>query len=112
MQLEIPVTQGMTLETVLADPFEIRQWNADGLPRDQVSIENAILVTRGRRWPLMIDPQEQVGKNRFGVKKRNLMCFSNEKYRHQPKYFFKKQKKKKKNRLLFFFTSFTCFGHK
>jgi len=60
-ELEIPVTDGLTLETVLADPFEIRQWNSDGLPRDQVSTENAILVTRGRRWPLMIDPQEQVG---------------------------------------------------
>ncbi|BFZ25685.1 hypothetical protein BsWGS_28724 [Bradybaena similaris] len=62
LQLEIPVTEGMTLETVLADPFEIRQWNADGLPRDQVSVENAILVTRGRRWPLMIDPQEQANR--------------------------------------------------
>ena len=48
---------------VLADPFEIRQWNTDGLPKDQVSTENAILVTRGRRWPLMIDPQEQVCYN-------------------------------------------------
>ena len=45
---------------VLASNFEIRQWNADGLPRDAVSTENAVLVTRGRRWPLMIDPQEQV----------------------------------------------------
>ena len=45
---------------VLADNFEIRQWNSDGLPRDTVSTENAVLVTRGRRWPLMIDPQEQV----------------------------------------------------
>ena len=57
---EIPCTKGLTLENVLADPFEIRQWNTDGLPRDQVSTENAVLVTRARRWPLMIDPQEQV----------------------------------------------------
>ena len=57
----------MTLESVLADPFEIRQWNADGLPRDQLSVENAILVTRGRRWPLMIDPQEQVSQLEINV---------------------------------------------
>lgn len=59
-ELDIPVTQGMTITSVLADNYEIRQWNTDGLPKDQVSTENAILVTRGRRWPLMIDPQEQV----------------------------------------------------
>ena len=59
-ELEIPVTENMSVISVLADPYEIRQWNTDGLPRDQVSTENAILVTRGRRWPLMIDPQEQV----------------------------------------------------
>jgi dynein heavy chain len=59
-ELGIPVTSSMTIVSVLADPYEIRQWNTDGLPRDQVSIENAILVVRGRRWPLMIDPQEQV----------------------------------------------------
>lgn len=59
-ELEIPITSSSTITSVLADPFEIRQWNTDGLPRDQVSIENAILVVRGRRWPLMIDPQEQV----------------------------------------------------
>ena len=56
-ELDIPVSTGMTLISVMADPYEIRQWNTDGLPRDQVSTENAILVTRGRRWPLMIDPQ-------------------------------------------------------
>ena len=60
VELEIPITPSMTIISVLADPYEIRQWNADGLPRDLVSTENAILVTRGRRWPLMIDPQEQV----------------------------------------------------
>ena len=60
-ELEIPVSDNMSIVSVLADPYEIRQWNTEGLPRDQLSTENAILVTRGRRWPLMIDPQDQVG---------------------------------------------------
>ena len=60
IEKEIPCSDDLALENVLADPFEIRQWNTDGLPRDQVSTENAVLVTRARRWPLMIDPQEQV----------------------------------------------------
>lgn len=47
---------------MLADPYEIRQWNECGLPWDNVSTENAVLVTRGRRWPLMIDPQEQADR--------------------------------------------------
>ena len=59
-ELLIPVSEHLTLVSVLADAYEIRTWNTDGLPRDQLSTENAILVTRGRRWPLMIDPQEQV----------------------------------------------------
>jgi dynein heavy chain len=61
-ELNIPVSDDITLVKTLADPYEIRQWNADGLPRDAVSIENAVLVTRGKRWPLMIDPQEQANR--------------------------------------------------
>ena len=40
VDLEIPVTNGLTLSSVLADPYEIRQWNTDGLPRDQVQGSN------------------------------------------------------------------------
>eukprot|EP00106_Octopus_bimaculoides_P013835 XP_014781277.1 PREDICTED: dynein heavy chain 6, axonemal-like [Octopus bimaculoides] len=61
-QLEIPISDDFSLKNIMADPFEIQQWHTDGLPRDQVSIENAILATRGHRWPLMIDPQEQGGQ--------------------------------------------------
>lgn len=51
-----------SLITVLADPYEIRMWNSYGLPRDNTSTENAILVTKSERWPLMIDPQEQANR--------------------------------------------------
>ena len=39
--------------------LQVREWQINGLPTDRVSTDNAILVTRGKRWPLMIDPQEQ-----------------------------------------------------
>ncbi|KAI5628238.1 dynein heavy chain 6, axonemal isoform X2 [Silurus asotus] len=58
----IPISSNFSLIGILGDPFEIRQWNAEGLPRDNVSTENGILVTRGRRWPLMIDPQDQANR--------------------------------------------------
>ena len=75
-ELHIPVSEDFSLVNILATPFEIRKWNADGLPRDLISIENAILVTRGRRWPLMIDPQEQVRVVLVGLKmalSRNIL---------------------------------------
>lgn len=59
-QLEIPISENLTLVNVLSNSYEIQQWNTVGLPKDEVSIDNAIMVTRGYRWPLMIDPQEQV----------------------------------------------------
>ncbi|CAF1355620.1 unnamed protein product [Rotaria magnacalcarata] len=37
----------------------IRQWNIQGLPRDNFSTENAILATHTFSYPLFIDPQSQ-----------------------------------------------------
>lgn len=50
----------LSLITVMADSYTVRTWNSQGLPRDAISTENGILVTRAGRWPLTIDPQEQV----------------------------------------------------
>lgn len=57
---KITTTGNFNLIAVLADPYEIRLWNSFGLPRDQISTENAIFVTQAEKWSLMIDPQEQV----------------------------------------------------
>lgn len=70
-ELGIPVSEDFSLVTTLADPFEIRQWNLEGLPRDAVSTENAVLVTKGRRWPLMIDPQDQANRWIVGRERKN-----------------------------------------
>jgi len=56
-ELQIPVSPSCTLRGTLASPVEVRDWVMAGLPSDGVSVDNGILVTRGRRWPLMIDPQ-------------------------------------------------------
>lgn len=61
-EVELPLSTNFSLLRVLADPYEIRMWNACGLPRDSVSTENGILVTKAGRWPLMIDPQEQANR--------------------------------------------------
>ncbi|KAI9333548.1 dynein heavy chain and region D6 of dynein motor-domain-containing protein [Obelidium mucronatum] len=58
----IPVSENFNILDHLADQAVVRDWNIQGLPADQLSTENGILVTRGRRWPLMIDPQGQANR--------------------------------------------------
>ena len=41
-------------------PSIILGWNFKGLPKDAHSVENAIILDESSRWPLLIDPQEQV----------------------------------------------------
>lgn len=55
-QKEIPNGGKFSLEKVLGDPVQIRDWCIDGLPSDSFSIENAIITYKTSRWPLYIDP--------------------------------------------------------
>jgi dynein heavy chain len=43
------------------DPVKLRDWRIGGLPSDDFSAESGIIATKGERWPLMIDPQNQAG---------------------------------------------------
>ena len=72
-ELGIPVSDEFSLINVLADPFEIRQWNADGLPRDPVSIYYWTWANR--------TPQKQLLS---GSKQRlRLVCFVFSQFRPQ-----------------------------
>ncbi|KAK9815239.1 hypothetical protein WJX72_000483 [[Myrmecia] bisecta] len=61
-QLQIPISPDFSLQATLGTPGEIREWGLQGLPIDTVSIDNGMMATRGKRWPLMIDPQNQANK--------------------------------------------------
>ena len=54
---QIPCTIDFRMVNVLGEPVKIRSWIIDGLPNDDFSIDNAIIVSKARRWPLLIDPQ-------------------------------------------------------
>ena len=59
--LHIPASEHFDFALFLADPKNVRDWNIQGLPSDSFSTENGVMVTRGRRWPLMVDPQVRRG---------------------------------------------------
>jgi len=54
--LNIDFQDGVTMKSLLEDPVKTKIWTAASLPNDNLSIENAIIMFKSRRWPLMIDP--------------------------------------------------------
>uniref|UniRef100_A0A8D2LCC4 Dynein axonemal heavy chain 10 n=1 Tax=Varanus komodoensis TaxID=61221 RepID=A0A8D2LCC4_VARKO len=56
---EIPLSTPFRLENLLTDDVEISRWGSQGLPPDELSVQNGILTTRASRFPLCIDPQQQ-----------------------------------------------------
>ncbi|CAD8156782.1 unnamed protein product [Paramecium pentaurelia] len=55
-------SEGVTMRQFLGDGVKIQAWNIAGLPKDDTSTENGIIIDKSRRWCLMIDPQNQANK--------------------------------------------------
>uniref|UniRef100_A0A8D0HWI6 Dynein axonemal heavy chain 7 n=1 Tax=Sphenodon punctatus TaxID=8508 RepID=A0A8D0HWI6_SPHPU len=69
----IPCSDDFSLTSTLGEPVKIRAWNIAGLPSDMFSIDNGIIISNARRWPLMIDPQGQANKWIKNMEKTNSL---------------------------------------
>eukprot|EP00118_Oscarella_pearsei_P013119 m.101516 g.101516 ORF g.101516 m.101516 type:complete len:4701 (+) comp37133_c1_seq2:73-14175(+) len=58
-QRKIPFSGQIDLVDMTTDSATVGEWNLQGLPNDELSIQNGIIVTKATRYPLLIDPQGQ-----------------------------------------------------
>lgn len=56
---KVPVTTPFAVDKNLSSDVEISTWSSEGLPPDELSVQNGILTTRASRFPFCIDPQQQ-----------------------------------------------------
>lgn len=56
VSLDVPCSDLYSLSGCLETPIVIRDWGMEGLPIDQLSVDNAVITKKCERWPLMIDP--------------------------------------------------------
>jgi dynein heavy chain len=73
IEMSIPCSANFSLTRTLGDPVAQRKWVLDGLPNDSFSIDNAIIVSKARRWPLAIDPQNQANRWIKNAEKENKL---------------------------------------
>jgi hypothetical protein len=55
----VPLTAGFDPMNLLTDSSKTASWQAEGLPADPLSTQNASIICKCARFPLIIDPQMQ-----------------------------------------------------
>jgi dynein heavy chain len=71
----VPATGELDVIDFTVDIGTIGDWNLQGLPTDNLSIQNGILVTRSSRFPLLVDPQGQAIAWIRNKEKENIPVF-------------------------------------
>jgi hypothetical protein len=59
---QVRCSADFTLAATVGEACAIREWLIAGLPSDTFSVDNGIIISNARRWPLAIDPQGQANK--------------------------------------------------
>lgn len=67
---EIPYTRNLNITNMMVDSATVSEWMLQGLPNDELSVQNALIVTKSSSYPLLIDPQNQ-GKMWIKAKEEN-----------------------------------------
>ena len=62
MKENIICSQQFSLIERIGNELEIQSWVLKGLPLDNTSIENTIIMNISQQYPLIIDPQNQASK--------------------------------------------------
>ncbi|CAG5099433.1 Similar to DNAH5: Dynein heavy chain 5 [Cotesia congregata] len=59
MTRKIPFTKDLNIINMLVDSATVSEWTLQGLPNDELSVQNALVVTKSSSYPLLVDPQNQ-----------------------------------------------------
>lgn len=74
VRYNVPHSPGCDIIRTLQDPVKLRSWQIAGLPTDTVSTQNGIIISRARRWSLLIDPQGQANRFIKNLGKDKALC--------------------------------------
>jgi len=59
VERNIPTSKTLNVTEQLVDSVTAGEWALQGLPNDELSLQNGIVITKATRFPLLIDPQGQ-----------------------------------------------------